>query len=184
MSVEKRNVLTLLENGQLKTYLLDDQLSWEVGRESINSNPDIKLRSITVSRKHGKFQNINGNWLYVDYNGKNGTVYNNKKVETGLKGKIKPIILNDGDVLVFGGGDKIIINTNTVFTFFSTKKFTENWDAVDTKGLQKIELNDGCESIILEKPEKGEVINNDNGVAIYMGDVTYLSGNMNLMSVK
>ena len=65
MSVEKRNVLTLLENGQLKTYLLDDQLSWEVGRESINSNPDIKLRSITVSRKHGKFQNINGNWLYV-----------------------------------------------------------------------------------------------------------------------
>ena len=55
MSVEKRNVLTLLENGQLKTYLLDDQLSWEVGRESINSNPDIKLRSTTVSRRHGKF---------------------------------------------------------------------------------------------------------------------------------
>ena len=54
------NQLIVIENGQLSTYTLDDRLVWEVGRASKDNLPDIRLHSETVSRKHGKFQNIDG----------------------------------------------------------------------------------------------------------------------------
>ena len=52
------NNLILIENGQIFSYVLDNKNSWEIGRPSKDNIPDIKLHSATVSRKHGKFQNI------------------------------------------------------------------------------------------------------------------------------
>ena len=52
MKDKKENILVIIENGQIKTYTLDDKIKWEIGRPSKNNNPDIKLRSTTVSRKH------------------------------------------------------------------------------------------------------------------------------------
>ena len=75
MSGNRENTLIVIENGQLTSYDLDNRLIWEVGRPSKDNLPDIKLHSLTVSRKHGRFQNIDGMWFYLDKNGKNGTVW-------------------------------------------------------------------------------------------------------------
>ena len=67
---KKGNSLIVIENGKLTDYRLDDKLVWEVGRPSRDNNPDIILHSVTVSRQHGKFQNIDGMWFYLDKKGK------------------------------------------------------------------------------------------------------------------
>lgn len=78
MMCRKGNNLVIIESGQLIEYALDDKNIWEIGRPTKGNIPDIKLYSTTVSRKHGKFENMEGIWFYIDYNGKNGTFYNHK----------------------------------------------------------------------------------------------------------
>ena len=92
---KKENNLIIIENGQLTSYMLDNKNVWEVGRPSKENIPDIKLHSATVSRRHGKFQKLDGEWFYLDYNGKNGTVYNQKHIKPGINGRVRPVMLKD-----------------------------------------------------------------------------------------
>lgn len=179
---KKGNSLIVIENGKLTDYRLDDKLVWEVGRPSRDNNPDIILHSVTVSRQHGKFQNIDGMWFYLDKKGKNGTVYNGKHVSTGIRGRIKPISLKNGDILIFGGGEEAVINNKTVWTMYLECVFDERWRVEDTKGVSIISLSDEGNITILEQPSKGTVVKGENGLAIYMGDVTYLIGNIVIKS--
>ena len=39
MKYRKNNNLIVIENGQIKTYLLDDKLQWTVGRPSAENIP-------------------------------------------------------------------------------------------------------------------------------------------------
>ena len=80
MSGKNVNNLIVIENGVLKSFSLDDKQIWEVGRPTPGNIPDIPLYSYTVSRKHGKFQNMEGIWFYLDLKGKNGTIYNEKHI--------------------------------------------------------------------------------------------------------
>ena len=178
MMSKKGNSLVVIENGQLTTYCLDDRITWEVGRPSKDNIPDIKLHSTTVSRRHGRFQNMDGMWFYVDKNGKNGTVYNGRHVTPGIKGRVKPITLNNGDILIFGGGEEAVINSKTIWTMFSERKFEDRWRVEDTKGLSRLIFTDGNQSTALAKPVKGTVIEKEDGIAIYMGDITYLVGDI------
>lgn len=180
MKDKKENILVIIENGQLKSYTLDDKTKWEVGRPSKNNDPDIKLYSTTVSRKHGKFENLDGLWFYVDYNGKNGTVYNHKYIRPGLKGRIKSVMLKEGDVFVFGGSKEEVINCKTVFGLFLTKEFEDGWRIVDTNGYEKIKFITDDKITLRENPKKGMVLNTDQGIAIYMGSLTYLTGNIEI----
>ena len=178
---KKGNSLVVIENGQLTTYSLDDKVSWEVGRPSKENIPDIIFHSTTVSRQHGRFQNLDGIWFYIDRLGKNGTVYNGRHVKPGIKGKVKPIILNSGDVLIFGGGEEAVINSKTIWAMFYERKFEERWRVEDTKGIERLTFTDGYHSNIYEEPVKGTVIEMENGMAIYMGDFTYLVGDVAVM---
>lgn len=99
------SVLIVSENDKTSRYRLDEKDIWEVGRPFKEINPDIKLYSKSVSRRHGAFRNVNGYWFYIDNNRKNGTTYNGNRIETGIGGRVKPIMLKDGDELVFGGGN-------------------------------------------------------------------------------
>lgn len=182
MNSKKGNNLIIIEDGHITSYSLDDKNIWELGRPSEDNRPDIKLRSTTVSRKHGKFQNMDGVWFYIDYNGKNGTVYNKKHINPGLNGKIKPVMLEDGDIFVFGGGEKEIINYKTIFGLYITTEFNESWRVVDSKGYNQIKLVYNDKVTMLNQPEKGTVIEKEDGVAIYMGDLTYLIGKMEMIS--
>lgn len=178
---KKANNLVLIENGQIFSYALDDRNSWEIGRPSRNNIPDIKLHSTTVSRKHGKFQNMDGVWFYLDYKGKNGTIYNHKQLSAGINGRIKPVMLNDGDTFVFGGGEEEVINSKTIWALYITKGFDEPWRVVDSKEYRRIQFVSNEESILMEAPKKGFVIEKETGLAIYMGDLTYLIGDIELI---
>ena len=85
------NNLIVIENGQLNIYLLDNQVVWEVGRMSKEHTPDIPMHATTISRRHGRFQNMDGIWFYMDENPKNGTIRNRKKLSSGLHGRVKPV---------------------------------------------------------------------------------------------
>ena len=175
---KKGNSLVVIENGQITTYCLDDRVTWEVGRPSKENIPDIMLHSATVSRKHGRFQNIDGMWFYVDKKGKNGTVYNGRHVTPGIRGRIKPITLNNGDILIFGGGEEASINSKTIWSMFTEREFDERWRVEDTKGLNRLIFTSGNQSTELAQPAKGTVIEKEDGIAIYMGDITYLIGDI------
>lgn len=175
------NNLIVIENGKLNTYLLDNKPVWEVGRASKDTNPDILCHTSTVSRKHGRFENMDGIWFYLDNNGKNGTVYNDKHIDPGRNGRIKPVMLSDGDVLIFGGGRETAINSRTIWSMFSTHYYSENWSVVETKGCKMIGLSDGEHVTRCKNPVKGTVIEQDQGMAIYMGDITYLLGDAKLI---
>ncbi len=181
MNDKKANYLVVIENGQIRVYPLDDRTEWEVGRSSPNNVPDIRLHSETVSRRHGKFQNMDGMWFYLDYNGKNGTVYNHRHLDKGLRGNIKPVPLQDGDVFVFGGGSKEVINHKTVWCLFSEQEMEKNWRVSDSEGLSEISFVSGDKKSIFINPDKGTVVKGENGIAIYMGDLTYISGDMMIM---
>lgn len=100
------NLLIVSENERTHVYDLDTRSKWEVGRPYKEIDPDIKFYGKSVSRKHGRLQNIDGFWFYLDTNRKNGTRYNGKLIEPGINGRIKPVMLEDGDILEFGCGEK------------------------------------------------------------------------------
>jgi len=171
-----QNNLIVIENGRLQTYALDDRPMWELGRAAGDHLPDIRLHASTVSRRHGKFQNMDGVWFYVDLKGKNGTVYNGKHLEPGLNGRVKPVCLNDGDTFVFGGGETEVIDSRTVWALYTQQALPGVWRVEDTKGLERMVVTDGAEETTLERPARGAVIRGKQGMAIYMGDVTWLTG--------
>lgn len=185
MNGRKENNLIIIENGQLTAYALDDRNTWTLGRASKEQMPDIRLHSSTVSRKHGEFQCTDGIWFYVDYNGKNGTVYKrecvSKHIGTGLNGRIKPVLLRDKDMFVFGCGEKETINYKTALGVFFQKSLGEEWRVVDTMGYEKLRFVSEDKTEDWNAPRKGLVIERDAGVAIYMGDVTYVNGDMEVV---
>ncbi len=174
------NNLIVIEDGHLTSYVLDDKNIWELGRSSSNHIPDISLKTTTISRRHGKFQNMDGIWFYLDYNEKNGTVYNQNHMEPGLHGRIKPVMLKNQDVFVFGGGTKEAINSKTVWALYVIKVFEENWIRIDSKGYTEIQFIVPEGTTVLKNPKKGTVIDREEGIGIYMGDWTYLIGEMKL----
>lgn len=183
MHGKRSNNFIVIENGLLTTYQLDNKTIWELGRPSKNNIPDIRLHAITVSRKHGRLQNMDGVWFYMDYNSKNGTVYNNKRMQLGRNGRVKPVMLSDGDIFVFGGGEKAVVNCKTIWAMFVTKDFDDCWRVADSKGMTTLKLADKEAATVLENPDKGTVIEKDTGIAIYMGDRTYMIGDMELAGI-
>lgn len=178
------NRLIVIENGKLSIYTLDDRLSWELGRPTRDCHPDIGLLSSTVSRRHGKFQNTDGYWFYVDYNGKNGTLYNGKRITTGRSRQLKPVMLSDGDVFLFGGAEGAAMNCKTIWAMFTNRPYDEEWKVVDTQGCESITLTDGTNCICEKHPYKGMVIEETGGMGIYMGDLTYLIGDIRIVEGK
>ncbi len=177
----KENRLIIIEKGQLTSYVLDDKNRWEIGRASKDNHPDIKLHAATISRKHGCFQNEDGIWFYTDYNGKNGTALNYHHINPGLNGSRRPKMLKDGDVFLFGGSEVPIVDHQTVWALYTINRIDDSWRIVDTKGCQKITYKSGSEEIELCEPVIGKVTRTEEGMGIYMGDFTYVAGDIEVV---
>lgn len=178
---EKANNIVVIENGILKNYRLDDKNVWEVGRATKINIPDIPLMSSTVSRQHGKFKNTEGVWFYIDINKKNGTIHNCKKIEKGFRGLDKPVMLRDGDIFLMGGGEEPVIDSKTVWMIFLEQLFVDGFTVIDTHKMTKISFICGENENTFINPSKGLVIKNEDGIAIYMGDISFVAGNMQIV---
>ncbi len=174
------SVFVLLENRKMSIYELNGKDSWEIGRPSSDNEPDIKLYAPSVSRKHGKLQMTDGIWFYLDYNKKNGTLYNSRHIDAGINGRIRPVILEDGDVLQFGCRKNEGITDRTTWGMYLTKDYDGITRVEDTKGKNRYTFSDGQNTSTIENPQTGTVIKMQNGLGICMGDTVYLLGTIEL----
>ena len=115
----KGNFLIVIENNTVKHYVLDDRLLWHIGRENPGDVSGICVHGKRVSRCHGRLQNMDGVWFYLDDGGNNGTTINGKCVSEGA-GHVNPVLLNDGDEFVFGRGPEGVRNEETVWAKYTT----------------------------------------------------------------
>ncbi len=175
------NKLIVVSDGNLREYNLDEKSEWKVGRITPQRMPDIPFNTATVSREHGEFRNVEGVWFYIDAYAKNGTMHNNKYVKRGIGNRVKPILLNDGDIFIFGGGQKPVLNSKSAWAMFYTQDVEGDWRVVDTEGIDKIKLE--YNGIITEfsYPPKWTVFKSNNGYAVYIGNNMYLIGSINLI---
>lgn len=174
------NVLIVIENKKINLYALDEREMWKVGRPHKDNVPDIQLTDHSVSRKHGVFQCIDGYWFYIDNNKKNGTVCNGKHIEAGYGGRIKPVMLKDGDTFVFGCNTDASINQTTSWAIYLSQGYDAGCRVADTSGVNTVVLTDGEETESISNPKTGTVVKHSQGMAIYMGDITYLLGSMRI----
>ena len=176
----QNNYLTVIEGNTIRTYNMDDKDKWTVGRPSTESIPDISFHSRTISRNHGVFNNTDGIWFYVDGYGKNGTIYNGKKLVQKNKRRSKPILLNDNDVLILGGDNTPVIDPRTVFILYTNGISEFNWRILNTDNAYDITFMTDEEEQTLHASRKGAVVRLGNNIAIYMGDITYVSGDIRI----
>lgn len=85
--------------------------------------------------------------------------------------------------VIFGSGDSPVLNGKTTLALFYIKSVEDQWRASDTRNAQQLEFFDGVQLIRLENPVKGTVVEQENGIAIYTGDITYLLGKTQLRVV-
>ena len=180
--MSKGEFLIAIEDNRISFYPLGQKKIWSVGRPSKDIVPDIKLNSAAVSRRHGKFQNMDGYWFYIDGKSKNGTFHNDRRISTGIGGRTKPVILEDGDIFLFGCGQTPVINNKTAWAVYLAAGYDdiENCRIEDTSSFEDICLTDGKNITKLSNLKEGTVIKQSDGMAIYMGNITYLIGKMKI----
>ena len=71
-----------------------------------------------------------------------------------------------------------------MWAFFLKDKLDEVWRVEDTKNIENLAFSDGNHITQLHHPEKGIVIYEKNGIAIYMGDISYLNGKIYVQEEK
>lgn len=170
------NRLVVIQKDELSVYRLDDKKVWSVGRGASNCKPDIALKSPTISRPHGTFENIDGIWVYTDEHSLNGSAYNGSPMTEPGDCKFP----EDGDVFVFGGGEKALVNEWTVFALFLCRELSEDYCVEDTSKDEVLVFVGDEEERKFVRPEKGTVADFGTGIGIYMGERTYLLGNVSL----
>ena len=69
-----------------------------LGRETEKNHPDIAIHAPVVSRKHGMFSEIDGDYFYTDTNSANGTIRNYRTMKPG-----EAVRLKDGDLFFIHG---------------------------------------------------------------------------------
>ena len=172
------HTLLIIENNQLSTYRLEDRSTWQIGRITMTNQPDIPLHLPTISRNHGFFENMDGFWFYIDNNTTNGTLYNKTPMLPDTFGRRKPTFLAHGDVLVLGTREPSAIPESTVWAFYFDNVCTDDWRIAYTGNCASLIFSDGTLTSCYTLLQKGMVDIKPNGLAIYMGEYTFLHGNM------
>lgn len=183
--MSNHHYFVVIEGEYIRSYALDDRSEWRIGRPTIDNTPDIPLHTPTISRHHGRLRrNRRGYWLYVDEFGKNGTLYNNEPVVRDLRGKCAPMMLEDKDVFLFGSAGENVLTGRTVYAMFTDCPNADSWSVRDTKGCRRLIVDDGESKDRIDRPLKGQIIRKDKGIAIYMGNTTYVAGEVDAWGVE
>ena len=179
-NTKKENTLLVIENGLTTLYSLDNRLEWNLGRTSTGNSPQVPLHLPTVSRKHGRFVNIDGYWFFFNESDERRTTYNGQYVKKAYAGRKRPIMLRDMDCLVYGSTLDDLESVNNVVSFYFEKTYEGGWKTVDTKGKKRFAIS--CDGISEEyqNPMCGILLDSMNGRVIYMGDYSYVTGDVEL----
>jgi len=172
---EKHTFITI-EDGELKTYQLEEKNSWQIGRATSSETPDISYSLGIVSRKHGSLEKIDSEWVYIDNNPTNGTTFNGQRIFKDANGTTPHIKLKNKDNFIFGGEK----NGEFAWGMFTNKTFVGQWRVMDTKGYPYFEYRTEKGAFVDHFPEVGKVLEWDNAMVIYMKDKTYLIGAIEL----
>lgn len=116
----------VLENGMVRSFKLEEQERWVIGRVSDGMNQDIKLESRIASREHGTILSIDGDWYYKEES-LNGTYHNGKKL---MKERNDIVRLRHGDVLRIGSKKLANSEVMGVWMMFTTGSIGDKWRAV------------------------------------------------------
>lgn len=174
--MNKESYFVVIQGGHIESYALNDRAEWRIGRPTAENHPEIPLLVPTISRQHGVLKYDNG-WRYRDGGGKNGTLYNERPLEK-RHGRMKSFEIKDNDKFLFGSAGERVINSNTVFALYTECAAAGCWKSEDTAGYRRIVLNNGVRQYRFDRPTKGTVLTVGNEIAIYMGDITFLTGNL------
>lgn len=162
---KRQHQLLLVNNNDILVYHLDEKKEWTIGRESRSAAPDIALQSSTISRSHGKFSVEDGIWFYSD-NSKNGTIYKGNLLTKGLGGRTKPVMLENGDTLVF--------EPEAVWAFYvNTSIDSSNWKMTDLQSDKEYWFNCNGEKSVIENSLAGKVYTGEEGILVTAGDRVY-----------
>ena len=110
---------------KISLYDLTRRKKWSFGRETTSVHPDICVKSGIVSRDHGLFVCMEGQWFYLDHGGRNGTFINNEKIFPRKGKRQYPILLNDGDMLRVDYSDLANPDTRGVFLLFLERRIID-----------------------------------------------------------
>lgn len=124
----KGAVLIVVENQSVRCCALDVRPEWTFGRATPISSPDIAVKSEIVGRKHGRFTSLDGQWYYGDGGSINGTLYNGTKISSGINGRVRPIPLQNGDVLRVDTTDLMHPDPRGVMMVFLTAQAEGTWN--------------------------------------------------------
>jgi pSer/pThr/pTyr-binding forkhead associated (FHA) protein len=174
------NRFVTIEGGRIEVFDLDNRRCWYLGRPSPGNDPDIKFQSTMVSRKHGRLENVDGLWFYFDGYGRNGTLFNWKHLAPGIQGRSVPMMLEDGDCLVFGCGENSQITSKSPLGFFTENEASSEWKKLDSKYYHRIFFKDTIRTQAFEEPEPGTIVKSADGIGIYMGDYSFACGDMKI----
>lgn len=103
--VTKKAAIIVVDNHEIRFQSLTGHTYWSVGRETASNLPDIVLSSPIAGRKQGAFAYIGEEWFWIEGEGRNGTYYNGEKIVVGRRGRIRPRILENGDILQIDSPD-------------------------------------------------------------------------------
>lgn len=175
------NQLVVIENSRFSVLDLSARPQWSVGRVSRDNQPDIAFESKTISRSQGSFASEDGIWFYSDFS-RNGTMHNGVLIEGGLGGRIRSVMLEDGDILLFGSGNSREITEQTGFALYIEGRGWDNWRGISARDNKVFSVAIGSEpEIPVENPEKGTVRLGREGAVLFMGETIYLGGEASLV---
>lgn len=132
--------LVVLEHGSVCCYGMDSKSRWTLGRTTSQNTPDIPLTSQIVSRLHGEFVMIDGQWFYCDLGSRNGTLYNGIKIRSGLNRRVYPVMLENGDVLQIDYSEAGKTDPRGVWMLFSTENIPGEWSYYSLVGKSNVNI--------------------------------------------
>lgn len=142
----KKMTVTIFDgNVQPRAIQLDsfNKTTVTFGRSEWN---DIVLQSTLVSRDHGRFNYVDGQWLiedrgfYTSRNSENGLIYNNTYIISKS--------ISDGDFIKIDGGMESF--SESVLFVFSTHDSQNRWETISLKDRNEITIGSGrnCDIVL------------------------------------
>ncbi len=149
LSISSSANLVILEGGSVRSFPLEGKQVWKIGRKNPESENDIELESKIVSRNHGRIQNIDGDWYYIESGSLNGTYYNGNKITANDNNDFDAVKLSNGDILRIDSDSLDNPEERGVLLLFTTEGIGNQWKSMTLRKKETVfGRYDECDVVI------------------------------------